>query len=63
MGFIKLGYNDNGEVLCTLCSGKPDSPEFFYTDDKGICKQVKNSMIIEFNQENLKKMMEIFNND
>ena len=63
MSFIKIGYNEKGEILHTLCNGNPDNPEFFYTDDNGVCRKVDSPMVIEFNQENLKKIKEIFWND
>lgn len=61
MSFIKIGYDDEGKLLCTLCNGEADNPEFYYTNDKGACKKVKDSVAVEFTQENLKKMMEVFN--
>ena len=61
MGFIKIGYDEKGNLLHTVCNGKPDAAEFYYTDDKGTCKGVNDPVTIEFSQENLKRMVEVFN--
>ena len=60
MGFIKIGYNENGEIIHALCKGKPDCPDFFYTDGGGTCKTVKDPIAIDLNQENLKKIINVF---
>ena len=62
MSSIKIGYDDKGNLLHTLCNGKPESPEFYYTDEKGACKNVKDPIAVEFSQENLKKILSIFGN-
>lgn len=62
MGFIKIGYNEKGEILHTVCNGKPDCADFFYVDGKGASRQAKEPTIIEFSQENLKKMVDVFKN-
>lgn len=62
MGFIKIGSDDEGKLLCTLCNGKPSNPEFYYTDDLGTCKSVRDPIAIEFTEKNLKKMIEVFKN-
>jgi len=60
VGFIKIGYDEEGKLLCTLCHGTPGSAEFYYTDDGGNCKKVNDPIAVEFNQQNLKKIREVF---
>ncbi len=61
MGFIKIGHDNNGNLLHTFCNGKPESAEFFFTDGDGRCQKANDPIAIEFTQENLKKIVEVFN--
>ena len=63
MSFIKIGCNNEGEMLCVLCSGAPDSSGFFHVNKEGVCEEAREPIIIEFNQDNLKKMAEVFTDE
>lgn len=60
MSFIKIDQDEEGKFVCTLCNGKPTTAEFFYTNKEGECKSVKEPIAIEFTQDNLKKIIEVF---
>ena len=61
MDFIKIGYNDKGELLSTVCKGKPITAGFFYECSKGEHKEVKDAVIIELNSKNLQKILKVVN--
>ena len=60
MSFIKIGYGNNGQILHTICNGKPESAEFFFSGEDGRCIGVKNPIAIEFTQDNLQKILRVF---